>query len=208
MSFLYWAYNNVPNPFQKFIVRLILSKEGGYMYSSTIRRIYSDKYKIDIGYGTYGGCFNKENIPDSATFGNYCSIANNIRIFRANHPKDTFTSHPLLYNPVAGYVKTDKLNRTRLIVGHDVWIGEWSVILPNVTKIGNGAIIGAGSIVTKDVAPYSVVAGNPAQIIGMRFKQEQIDQLEKTEWWNLSKDELKSNIENLNAIINNNHTNE
>lgn len=88
------------------------------MYSSTIRKIYSKLYKIEIGYGTYGGCFNKANITDSVKFGNYCSIAGNIRIFRANHPKHTFTSPPLIYNPIAGFVKSDQLDRPKINIGH------------------------------------------------------------------------------------------
>lgn len=183
------------------ILEKIVRQEGGQMYSSTLREVFRSKYGIQVGYGSYGGCFNtKNNIPRDVTFGNYCSIAQNIRIFRANHPKGTFTSHPILYNPVAGYVKQDTLTRPALHIGHDVWIGEGTVILPNVSTIGNGAIIGAGSIVTKDVKPYSIVAGNPAKFLGERFPAGVIAELEATAWWNLDKNELIKSIDSLNKI--------
>jgi virginiamycin A acetyltransferase len=162
-KFLYKLYFIVPQKFRGLIQSQIVKREGGQMYSPTLRAIYKRRFNIEIGYGSYGGCFNAKDIPAGVSFGNYCSIAPSIRIFRANHPKDTFTSHPLLYNPVAGYVDKDQLTRPALKVGHDVWIGEWAVILPGVKTIGNGAMIGAGSIVTKDVEPYTVVGGNPAK---------------------------------------------
>ncbi|WP_080905243.1 CatB-related O-acetyltransferase [Parabacteroides sp. Marseille-P3160] len=194
---LYFAF---PRKLNKLIVFFILKMEGGPMYSTTIRKIYKEK-GIEIGYGTYGGCFSS-SIPSNVSFGNYCSVAQNIRIFRANHPKDLFTTHPILYNPVAGYVKNDKLVRPHLKIGHDVWIGEWSIILPSVSFIGNGAIIGAGSVVTKNVVPYTIVAGNPAKIIGLRFNNDVIEKLEKSQWWDLSKNELILRINEFREILN------
>lgn len=70
------------------------------------------------------------------------------------------------------------------IVGHDVWIGRESVIMPGV-KIGDGAIVAAYSVVTKDIEPYCIVGGNPARVIRKRFDQDLIDLLEKVQWWNL-----------------------
>lgn len=184
---------------------ILLSKigelEGGLMYSPTIRELYQEIHKVSIGYGTYGGCFNLTNIPPNVEFGNYCSIAQHINIFRANHPKNTFTSHPLLYNPVAGYVKRDLLTRPKLKIGNDVWIGEGSIILPNVDTIGNGAIIGAGSIVTKNVKPYTIVAGNPAKPLSKRFNDDVIQSLEATKWWELTKEELIPIIPQLNQLV-------
>ena len=154
----YSLYSMAPAFLKKKVLAWIIKQEGGYMYSQTVRYIYEKKYNVKIGYGTYGGCFSVKNIPAGVVFGNYCSIAPEIKIFRANHPKNHFTTHPILYNPVAGYVTKDQLHR-QLYIGNDVWIGDWAVILPNVKTIGNGAIIGAGSVVTKDVAPYTIVGG-------------------------------------------------
>lgn len=200
-NFLFKLYFKVPHRFKNRILKRIEKTEGGQMYSPTLRAIFKKQYGIEVGYGSYGGCFNlKNNIPRDVSFGNYCSIAQTIRIFRANHPKNTFTSHPLLYNPVAGYVKKDMLDRPALRIGHDVWIGEGAIILPHVKSIGNGAMIGAGSIVTKDVPPYTVVAGNPAKILGERFSKETIEELEATAWWTMSKEKLIDNIDRLNKI--------
>jgi virginiamycin A acetyltransferase len=188
--------NNIKTLLRNYSIK----KEGGLAFSETIRKYYKDNYNIIIGYGTYGGCFNTVNIPEGTSFGNYCSIAQNVKIFRANHPKEYFTLHPLFYNPLMGYVKKDMLHRPKIEIGHDVWIGDWVIILPKVSKIGNGAIIGAGSVVTKDVPAYSIVSGNPAKIIGMRFQNEIINKMENSQWWNWNKDELihnKSFLENL-----------
>lgn len=191
----------LPKKIRGILIKFILKNEDGPMYSTTIRAIYKREYDIEIGYGTYGGCFNTSSIPFGVVFGNYCSIANNIRIFRANHPKETFTSHPILYNPVAGYVLEDKLDRPGLHIGNDVWIGEWTIILPNVRTIGNGVIIGAGSIVTKDVEPYAIVVGNPAKQISKRFSDDQIEEIESSGWYLMKKEELIHHIDRLNKIV-------
>lgn len=185
-----------------FLIKRKVKSEGGEAFSHTIRNIYIKKYNINIGYGSYGGCFDHRYIPPNTTFGNYCSVASGVKVFRANHPISYFSTHPLFYNPVMGYVEKDQLDRPELNVGHDVWIGENAIILPTVKVIGNGAIIGAGSVVTKDVQPYSVVAGNPARLIKMRFESEVIKRLEQSKWWMLNKEQLVNNKEELEDIIN------
>jgi acetyltransferase-like isoleucine patch superfamily enzyme len=202
ISLLRIIYMFSPSIFRKRIFRKIIHLEGGQMYSSFIREVFMKKHNIQVGYGSYGGCFDKQNVNDSVVFGNYCSIAKNFKIFRANHPKDTFTTHPLLYNPIAGYVKKDKLDRPKLFVGNDVWIGENVIILPSVKTIGNGAILGAGAIVTKDVEPYSIVVGNPSKPIGKRFNDSTIIRLEETRWWELDKDTLIKKMDYLKQLIN------
>lgn len=81
----------------------------------------------------------------------------------------------------------------KVIIGNDVWIGSHALILGGV-KIGDGAVIGAGAVVTKDVPPYAVVGGVPARIIKYRFSQEIIDKLLEIKWWNLPENILKENI--------------
>ena len=75
-------------------------------------------------------------------------------------------------------------------IENDVWIGAYSTIMSGV-KIGNGAVIGASSVVTKDIPPYAIVAGNPAKIIKYRFTEEQIVSLLKIEWWNWDEYKIK-----------------
>lgn len=202
-NFLYFFYKNIENRyFRKFLLKVIYIKDKGQAFSGTLRKIYHNIYKITVGYGSYGGCFNHDNIPPNVEFGNYCSIASGVRVFRANHPAELFTTHPILFNPIMGYASKDKLQRPPLKIGHDVWIGSGTIISPKVMVIGNGAIIGAGSVVTKDVPPYSIVAGNPARIIRMRFSEETIMKLEDTKWWLLSKEDLICRISELNKIAN------
>lgn len=177
--------------FRKFILKLIVLKDRNLAYSSNIRYIYNKYYGINIGYGTYGGCFDTSKIRSKVSFGNYCSIATNVTILTANHLVSLFTTHPILYeNSFAGCKAPYELKRTDISIGNDVWIGCNVVILPSVRKIGNGAIIGAGSVVTKDVQPYSIVAGNPAKLIRTRFSENVIEKIEKTKWWLLDKDDL------------------
>ena len=109
--------------------------------------------------------------------------------------------------------KTFKL-KGDIIIGNDVWIGQGSSILPGV-KIGNGAIIGYNSVVSKDMPSYAIAAGNPCKIIKYRFNKQTIKQLEKLKWWDLSTDKIKqimgwlksTNIEEainkINKLVNN-----
>ncbi len=190
MSTLYKLYHHIPLGRLKRIVISLLRRKKAGAESALLREIFQRDFGIDVGYGSYGGCFNSENTPPHVKFGNYCSVAEGVKMFRANHPMDVFTSHPLFYNPVMGLVAGDTLHRPKLEIGHDVWIGANAIILPSVSFIGNGAVIGAGSVVTKNVAPYTVVAGNPAKMIRHRFNERQIKYLEELKWWRLRMNEL------------------
>ena len=89
----------------------------------------------------------------------------------------------------------DKLlikRRTKLIIGNDVYIGLKVIILPQVTNIGDGAVIAAGSVVVKDVPPFAIVGGNPAKIIRYRFNPEIIEEIIASQWWTKDIDELKA----------------
>jgi virginiamycin A acetyltransferase len=198
---LFYLYKIQNNKFRSLIRLIILKFEDGYMWSSTIRKIYNQYYNISIGYGSYGAMFNPGSFKKGTVIGNYCSFASDIVHFNANHPYKRFTTHPILYDPVCQYVKEETLIRTKLVVGHGVWIGQGVIILPNVDYIGNGAIVWAGSVLTKSVAPYSIMAGNPAKVIGFRFNEEIINKLESSKWWDLDKDSLMKNIELLELIV-------
>jgi acetyltransferase-like isoleucine patch superfamily enzyme len=88
------------------------------------------------------------------------------------------------------FYKTEFQEFDSVEIGNDVWIGSHALIKGGVT-IGNGAIIGAYSIVTKDVEPFTIVAGNPAHVIRKRFHNDEINFLQKIQWWNLSDQKLK-----------------
>lgn len=183
-----FIYQITPNILKKYVLMKIFSLEGGEWRSNTARAIFFAEYNIKIGYASYG-CFVQNMFARNTTIGNYCSFADAIRSFNANHPITEAICHPIFYNKKFGYPVSD-VTRSSLVIGHDVWIGQGCIILPSCTQIGNGAIIGAGSIVTKNVDAYSVVAGNPAKEIKKRFDTDTIEILEKSLWWNLKADEL------------------
>lgn len=132
---------------------------------------------------------------ENATIGKFCSIADHCRIGLANHTLDLLSTSPV-FTLANNAAKTkwvednvDTKSSKKVIVGNDVWIGSHALILGGV-KIGDGAVIGAGAVVTKDVPPYAIVGGVPASIIRFRFSQEIIDKLLEVEWWNIPKNKL------------------
>ena len=97
---------------------------------------------------------------------------------------------PYFYNKKFSGFEVNDVKRTTLSIGHDVWVGYSAIITSSCKNIGNGSIIGAGSVVTKDVAPYAIVAGNPAKVIRYRFDIETINELEKSKWWEKEPSEI------------------
>jgi virginiamycin A acetyltransferase len=142
--------------------------------------------KISIGYATtlgYNNFFGGE-----ITIGKYCQIGADVAIHATNHPIH-FLSTYINKNLFDGALNIHKETK-KVLIGNDVWIGHNVIIVGNVT-IGNGAILAAGSVITKDVAPYSIVGGVPAKFIKKRFSDSIIQEIENLQWWNLSNDELE-----------------
>lgn len=113
-----------------------------------------------------------------------------LEFFPRNHPKNYASTHPLFFNTDLGAIKNNAIDFNKLIIGNDVWIGQDVKIMSKCNYIGNGVIIGAGSVVTKNIEPYSIVAGNPATIKGKRFSDDIIELLETSKWYELSPKEL------------------
>lgn len=178
---------------RSFIRYLILKLEGGQLFSLTIRRIFSVYHKVDIGLYSEGGCFILHNFPPMTKIGRYCSIADTARAFNANHPMNLISTNAIFYNTNFGFSQKNILTRTELNIGNDVWLGHNCIIVPTVANIGNGAVIGAGSLVYKDVPAYSVVTGVPGRVVRKRFSQSIIDELQSSKWWEKS---LAEHLEN------------
>ncbi len=127
--------------------------------------------------------------------GKKCSIAMNCTFALSNHLVDTFTTSPSgrgLFSHQKG--NPSSYSKGDILIKNDVWIGTNCTILDGIT-IGNGAVIAAGSVVTKDVPPYAIVGGNPAKVIKYRFSSELIDEIEKTQFWDMDITEIcKFNI--------------
>lgn len=126
--------------------------------------------------------------------GRFCSIAGGVVIGGSRHPIEYVSTSPVFLSH-RDSVKTKFSKhpyqwRTKTIIGHDVWIGDKVLIKGGVT-VGHGAIIGMGSVVTKDIEPYAIVAGNPAHPIRMRFRPEIIEGLLKMKWWDIPDEELR-----------------
>jgi acetyltransferase-like isoleucine patch superfamily enzyme len=131
--------------------------------------------------------------------GDYCSIANEVVIFLdGEHRKDWITTYPFpAFSdkwPEAAGIENCEISKGDVVIGNDVWICHGATILSGV-KIGDGAIIGARAVVTRDVSPYSIVAGNPAREIKKRFSDEDIEKLLQIKWWEWSEEKIKQNIE-------------
>jgi len=107
-------------------------------------------------------------------------------VLNRNHPMDRLSTHPFFFNSKLGYVAEDNMKSASLEISHDSWIGANALIAPGCSRIGLGAVVGAGSIVTKNVPDFAVVAGNPARIIRYRFPDPICDLVRKSEWWNRS----------------------
>lgn len=182
-------YRRLPGRVRNFHQKRICKKDGGEYFSGKLRDLYRNVYHVEVGIGSYG-CFNTLQFPEGTKVGNYCSVAPRVHFLFSNHPMDGVSTHPIFYNSLLGYVPEDRIERVKLTVGHDVWIGSDTTITRGCTHIGNGAVIGAGSVVTHDVPPYAVVAGNPARIIRYRVPPAVQDMLEQSKWYMLSPEEL------------------
>lgn len=171
------------------VQKILYKKEGGIWFSDTIRKLYKENDNKEAGYCSYG--WQADTIEGPLKVGNYTSIDENCRRISVNHYVDTISTHPFCFNPIFKIVEKDTRQRTMLEIGNDVWIGTNVTILPSVTKIGNGAVIAAGAVVTKNVEPFEIVGGVPAKHIKKRFDDKLCEKIEESEWWNLKLDELE-----------------
>ncbi len=149
-----------------------------------------------IGKHTYTGC---DTRIYNATLGKFCSISWHVTIGGGEHKIDRITTHDFLYNPNSNFniFKTEDWHNRyekKVEIGNDVWIGAGSVILRGV-MIGDGAVVGANSVITKDIPPYAVVAGNPGRIIKFRFSDDIIDRIIKLNWWDLDDSVIINELE-------------
>ena len=175
-------------------VRLALRLEGGEFRSTTLREIFAEYWGVEVGLYTHGGCFEPWMVDPKTKIGRYCSIASGVRIVNHNHPLSFKGTSGLFFNPTLGLCDRWLVDHNPLEIGNDVWIGANAVIMPEVNRIGDGAVIGAGAVVNRDVPPYAVVLGNPARVVKYRFSEEIIAQLLEEKWWEKDLSELSKGI--------------
>jgi acetyltransferase-like isoleucine patch superfamily enzyme len=168
---------------------------GGPSSDLRIETPASTNALLGLDHRLHIGAFSHLNggFIQNATIGRYCSFARDVQIGHGSHPTNWLSVSPLQYNPdYRGWLQTAGLPAMPSItpfqwakhtmIGSDVWLGNGVFVQDGVT-IGHGAIVGARSVVTHDVPPYAIVAGNPARLIRMRFPSAIIERLLQTEWW-------------------------
>lgn len=167
--------------------------EAGRFFSVTWRRILHETHGVSVGRYSYGAILMPGVLPPGSSVGNYCSVGQHLLVHRIDHPLDRPSLHPFFYNAVLGMLERDTIpdvTDNPLTIGHDVWIGDRVTILAGCRRIGNGAVLAAGAVVTHDVPPYTIVAGVPARTLRQRLDPARIQQLEESGWWERSLAEL------------------
>ena len=165
---------------------------GDYTYYDDFEDVYNFEKNVKYHFDFIG---------DKLIIGKFCMIASDVTFIMngANHLSESISSYPFAIfgkdwsNAMEGKnfpVKGDT------IIGNDVWIGYKASVMPGI-QIGDGAIIAANSVVTKNVAPYSIVGGNPATEIRKRFSEEQIEQLLELKWWDWDIEKITQNLQKL-----------
>ncbi len=176
--------------------RLTLRFEGGPMYSLTVREMFRRHHALDVGLYTIGPCeAGPGHFAPGTSIGRYSSVYYTVRTLGPQTPIPlalrgalTAATSPPGSPPAANPPH-------RLVIGNDVFIGHNTIVLPTVGSIGDGAIIGAGSVVQQDIPPYGVVTGNPARVVRLRFTEATIARLLEEKWWTKSIDELGPEME-------------
>ena len=186
----------------KFIVRIIF-KPLIYVVNfvkrnlaTTDLEVASDS-RISIGKHTYG--ISSRNVllfreDDTVKIGKFCSFAYGvILIASGEHNYSAISSYPFYSKLLRKGDEKDTFCKGPIVIGNDVWVGANATILSGVT-IGDGAVVAAGALVTKDVPPYSIVGGVPARVIKYRFSQDVINILLEIKWWDMEDELLITNI--------------
>ena len=136
-------------------------------------------------------------MKDKLIIGKFCQIASGVRFIMngSNHAMDGFSTYPFkVFGKSWASASMNAVSKGDTVIGNDVWIGNSATIMQGI-QIGHGAIIGTNSVVTKNVAPYSIVAGNPAREIRNRFDDETIARLLNLAWWDWPIEKITQNIE-------------
>jgi len=205
--------------FAKFIKSKILEYKNrdkflkiGYMSSATnckfsmYNTIYNEVSLNEVTLGDFTYIAGNTSISRTI-IGKFCSIGPNCKIGLGKHPtKDFVSTHPIFFSTLkqAQITFADKNyfeEFAYIEIGNDVWLGA-NVIVVDGIKIGDGAIVAAGSVVTKDIPPYAIVGGVPAKIIKFRFEKEEIEKLLKIKWWDMDIEYIKDNFKKFHDIKN------
>lgn len=169
------------------IINRITRLEGGQFFSATARQIIERYHQVKVGAYSYGPCLEPGAFPAGVTVKRYVSIARNVHVSLLNKPMDRLSMHPVFYDSgLNGGTETGIEYLVPLVIEDDAWVGEGALILPGCRRIGLGAVVGGGAVVTHDVPDFAVVGGNPARIIRYRFPADIQDVIRASGWWERS----------------------
>lgn len=184
------------------LVKQILNHISFYL--ANIKKCFGVFYTRDL-YPQYKNCIGKYTyglpqifkLEETSQFeiGKFCSIANDVKIFLdGEHETSNISTYPFGYfKEFTSKERYKTKSKGKVIIGNDVWIGYGVTILSGV-NIGNGAVVGAKSLIVHDIPPYTIVGGVPSRIIKKRFDDKTIEKLEKLKWWNWSDKKIQENI--------------
>lgn len=150
--------------------------------------------EINIGRYTslWGPGVSIYSFLNPVTIGSFCSIARHVSMQEYNHITNRLSTYFVHQNIFGGSMKNDITSKGGITIGHDVWIGAQTMILSGV-NIGSGCVIGANSVVSSDLPPYSIAVGTPARVVQKRFSEEIIEALLKLSWWDWDIERIKRN---------------
>lgn len=150
--------------------------------------IGADTRVANSHFGDYSYCDRMCDIAN-AEIGKFANIASSVRIGATDHPMEKASLHHFLYRSASYWEDAEDdadwfqhRKSRRAVIGHDTWIGHGALIKPEVT-IGHGAVVASGTVVTKDVAPYTIVGGNTAKLIRRRYPEQVADRMMALAWW-------------------------
>ncbi len=168
----------------------LISEGSKVKYAHCIGKVFLGKNVSINGPGTVISSF-----IEGIEIKSYTSIGPNVSIIEHLHKKDNVTTYFMEKNYYQSKdIRKDIISKGKITIEEDVWIGANSVVLSGV-KIGRGSIIGAGSIVTKNIPKYSIALGNPAKVVKMRFSKDEILNIENSKWWEWSEEKIIKNKE-------------
>jgi acetyltransferase-like isoleucine patch superfamily enzyme len=166
-------------------------------HNLTVAGCCFNRSKVTVGVGTYGVLDVRHfgNPDERLSIGNYCSIGPNVVfLLGGEHDVNHISSYPFRVKLLRE--SNESVTKGTIVLEDDVWIGYGATIMSGV-QIGQGAVVAAGAVVTKDVPPYAIVGGVPAKVIKYRFSDELIEELLKVDYGRLTKEMVEKHIDDL-----------
>lgn len=169
-----------------WFLRLMRRWDGGEMRSPRLRRLMRVHQGVSIGDYSYGAILRRGVLPRGTVVGRWCSVGQELIVRRRDHPIERASQHPFFYNAKLGVVPRDTIpldEENPLVIGNDVWIGDRVTILSGCRSVGDGAVLAAGAVVTRDIPPFAIVGGVPARMLRARFPEPIAALVAQSRWW-------------------------